>query len=453
MEMLIEATVGLAGAASSVALYRGIKRRLCPSQEERDFYAMDGSMAGRTVLVTGANSGVGRAAAEILARKGAHVMCACRDMPKAEATASAINRRLPRTVPPSSSPCGRASPAPAPLDLASLASVRAFVDAFERERGEEGEEEQKRNEDRRLRRREPRLHVLVNNAGALFPKRELVDVWKREEQEGRGEGEGKRESLLVERTMATNHLGPFLLTALLLPTLKETGRAEGRPSRVVMVSSRLEKGKGEYLDCWVRDPTLTPAEDQDPKEEGEEEGGPVASPPYRPFLAYGASKLANLLAVTYLHRQQQGWSLPDATHQPPTTTTPPSLLLGPSTHRWDPSDQHVSVYGCTPGMVHTALNRSLLPGFVRVLFWPLSYSLLQTPFEGARPVVFLAASDRVEGRGGGFWALEARKKEEERREKGWDVVEVASSPEAEDIVLAHKLWVRCEEMVAPFSKT
>jgi len=228
-------------------------------------------------------------------------MCACRDMPKAEATASAINRRLPRTVPPSSSPCGRASPAPAPLDLASLASVRAFVDAFERERGEEGEEEQKRNEDRRLRRREPRLHVLVNNAGALFPKRELVDVWKREEQEGRGEGEGKRESLLVERTMATNHLGPFLLTALLLPTLKETGRAEGRPSRVVMVSSRLEKGKGEYLDCWVRDPTLTPAEDQDPKEEGEEEGGPVASPPYRPFLAYGASKLANLLAVREIH--------------------------------------------------------------------------------------------------------------------------------------------------------
>jgi hypothetical protein len=103
-------------------------------------------------------------------------------------------------------------------------------------------------------------------------------------------------------------------------------------------------------------------------------------------------------------------------------------------------------------MVHTALNRSLLPGFVRFLFWPLGYSLLQTPFEGARPVVFLAASDRVEGRGGGFWALEAGK-EEERREKGRDVVEVASSPEAEDIVLAHKVWVRCEEMVAPFSKT
>lgn len=66
MELVIEASVGLAGAVSSIALYRGIKRRLYPDNE---LYAVDGTMAGRTVLVTGANSGVGLAAAELLARK------------------------------------------------------------------------------------------------------------------------------------------------------------------------------------------------------------------------------------------------------------------------------------------------------------------------------------------------------------------------------------------------
>jgi len=105
------------------------------------------------------------------------------------------------------------------------------------------------------------------------------------------------------------------------------------------------------------------------------------------------------------------------------------------------------VYGCSPGMVHTALNRSLAPALLRFLFWPVSYSLLQSPYEGARPVVFLAGSERVEGRGGGFWAV-GRK--EGGKAGGKEVVEVASSPEAEDTVLAHRLWMRCEEMVGPF---
>lgn len=61
--------------------------------------------------------------------------------------------------------------------------------------------------------------------------------------------------------------------------------------------------------------------------------------------------------------------------------------------------------------------------------------------------MFLASSERVEGRGGGFWVI-GRKEGERKGEK--EVVEVASSPEAEDTVLAHRLWSRCEEMVAPF---
>lgn len=139
--------------------------------------------------------------------------------------------------------------------------------------------------------------MLVNNAGALFPKREVVDVWA-----GSG-GEGEREGrqMLVEKTMATNHLGPFLLTSLLMPTLKATGRKEGSPARVIMVSSRLERGKAAYLNAWMRDPILTPSEEkEEKKEEGKEGGGEVEAgcPAYKPFLAYGASKLANLLMVS-----------------------------------------------------------------------------------------------------------------------------------------------------------
>jgi len=167
-----------------------------------------------------------------------------------------------------------------------LPSVRAFADAFLEERGGGGG------------RGEGDLHVLVNNAGALFRKREVVDIWA-----GSG-GEGEREGrqMLVEKTMATNHLGPFLLTSLLMPTLKATGRKEGSPARVIMVSSRLERGKTAYLNAWMRDPTLTPSEEKDERKEegGKERGGEeveVGCPAYKLFLAYGASKLANLLMV------------------------------------------------------------------------------------------------------------------------------------------------------------
>ncbi len=344
--------------------------------------------------------------------------------------------------------------------------------------------------------------MLVNNAGVLLPKREVVDVWAGAEEKG-GSEKGK---MLVEKSMATNHLGPFLLTSLLMPALKATGRREGSPARVIMVSSRLERGKAGYLNAWMRDSTLTPSDEKEKGEEGGREGGgeggQAGCPPYKPFLAYGASKLANMLMVsppalprllaslrhtcclpivhltiappslslppplfphppsfprsrhyqvTHLNRQRQGWALPDHAHHPPSSSTPSSLLPSSSTspqgQRWDPSDDHLCVYGCSPGMIHTSLNRALAPAFLRFLLWPLSYSLLQSPYEGARPVVFLASSERVEGRGGGFWAV-GRKEGGKEGEK--EVVEVASSPEAEDTVLAHRLWSRCEEMVAPF---
>src|SRR5512147_516263 len=93
-------------------------------------------LTGRTLMVTGANSGLGLETARELARHGAHVVLACRSLEKARAAIAEIRAGIPR-----------ADLDAMPLDLASLASVRSFASAF-------------------LGQRRP-LHGLVNNAGVM----------------------------------------------------------------------------------------------------------------------------------------------------------------------------------------------------------------------------------------------------------------------------------------------
>ena len=138
--------------------------------------------SGRTVVITGGNSGIGFEAAKALAARGARVFIASRDAGRAaEAVAAVIAATDSATV------------AAVTLDLASLASVRACA----------GE----------LLERCPRLDVLINNAGVMaIPRRATPDGF--------------------ETQLGTNHLGHFALTALLFPRLHATGGA-----RVVNVSS------------------------------------------------------------------------------------------------------------------------------------------------------------------------------------------------------------------------
>jgi NAD(P)-dependent dehydrogenase (short-subunit alcohol dehydrogenase family) len=132
------------------------------------------ALAGRTVVVTGASSGIGAATAEALAAAGARLVLAVRDPARGRAVAD----RLPGAE-------VRA------LDLADLASVRRFADAWDG----------------------GPIHALVNNAGVSVPDlRRTADGF--------------------ELTLGTNHLGHFALTALLLPHL--TGR-------VVTVASQAER--------------------------------------------------------------------------------------------------------------------------------------------------------------------------------------------------------------------
>lgn len=139
-------------------------------------------MDGQVVLVTGATSGIGRAAAEGFARLGAGVRLPVRDRGRGERARAEI-----------ASATGNDDVRIGLCDLSDLGAVRAFAERFLAE--------------------EPRLDVLVNNAGFLPAGRsESVDGF--------------------ELAFATNVLGPFLLTNLLVPLLVRSG-----PARIISVSS------------------------------------------------------------------------------------------------------------------------------------------------------------------------------------------------------------------------
>jgi NAD(P)-dependent dehydrogenase (short-subunit alcohol dehydrogenase family) len=140
-------------------------------------------LAGKTAVVTGANSGLGYETALELARHGAHVVMACRDERRGTDALERVRAELPR-----------ASVELTLLDLADLASVRKFADGYAGERDH--------------------LDILVNNAGVMaLAERRLT-------------AEG------FEMQFGTNHLGHFALTGLLLPQL------QARPGgRVVSVTS------------------------------------------------------------------------------------------------------------------------------------------------------------------------------------------------------------------------
>jgi NAD(P)-dependent dehydrogenase (short-subunit alcohol dehydrogenase family) len=144
-------------------------------------------MSGKTVVITGANSGIGFETARALAQKGAQVVMTARDAAKGQAALDTLRAERPR-----------GSLELLTLDLASLASVRAFANDFTR--------------------RYTKLDILVNNAGVMhIPYRQTADGF--------------------EMQFGTNHLGHFALTGLLLPLISQTPRA-----RVVTVSSVLHKG-------------------------------------------------------------------------------------------------------------------------------------------------------------------------------------------------------------------
>ncbi|KAM3933997.1 retinol dehydrogenase 14 isoform 1-T1 [Leptodactylus fuscus] len=218
--LMVAAAVALGGGLIFVA------RRLMSSSSARA--AASALMRGKTVIITGANCGIGRATAAELLRLEARVILACRDPERAEEAARELREETGDS----------GEVVVKQLDLSSLTSVRRFCQEIVRE--------------------EPKLDVLINNAGVF-----QCPYTKTEEG--------------FELQFGVNHLGHFLLTHLLLGLLKSSA-----PSRIVVVSSKLYKyGEINFDDL-------------------------NSEKSYSRSSAYSRSKLANILFTRELARRLEG---------------------------------------------------------------------------------------------------------------------------------------------------
>lgn len=238
----------------------------------------------RICVITGANAGIGKIAAETLAQKGFTVVMLCRNLAKATPVQTAIRATNPGVVIDL-----------IPCDLADFASVREAA--------------------RQVMTRHAHVDVLLNNAGLYI---------NQAQQSPDG----------FELTFATNHLGPFLLTNLLLPHLRR-----GTDARVISVASEGHRFSGDFRIDDLANPAA-----------------------YSPIRAYCRSKLCNILFSNELSAR----------------------LL----------DDGITSNSLHPGAVGT--NFASGPGGGMNLLFKLARPFLRTPEEGASTSIYLAASPAVE---------------------------------------------------------
>lgn len=245
----------------------------------------DKPMKGKICMVTGATSGIGKVTAQILAQQGATVIVVGRNPEKGATTVSQIKQQT-----------GNPAVEFILADLSFQQEIHQLVEKFKS--------------------RYQRLDVLVNNAGALFRKRQ-------ENADG------------IEMTFALNHLGYFLLTNLLLDTLKSSV-----PARIVNVSSGEHKRVKPNFDDL----------------QGKQK--------YNSHHAYKQSKFTNVLFTYELARRLAGTG--------------------------------VTVNTMSPGITKTKLGLED-GGFPALMKRLLNFLAGKSPEEGAQTIIYLATSPDVEG--------------------------------------------------------
>jgi NAD(P)-dependent dehydrogenase (short-subunit alcohol dehydrogenase family) len=244
--------------------------------------------SGRTAVVTGANSGLGLVTARELARAGASVVMACRNLEKGHAAVDTIRSAVPD-----------AQVQLDELDLASLESVRGFAERFNATH--DG------------------LDLLINNAGIMgTPRRRTADGF--------------------ELQFGTNHLGHFVLTGALLPTME--GHEDARVVTLSSTAHKMGRINFENLNGDRR---------------------------YFRWNAYGQSKLANLLFALELDRRLRG------------------------------SGSTVKSLAAHPGYAATNLQSAGPPLFDRLVMVASNAIIAQNDEMGALPTLYAATAPGLEG--------------------------------------------------------
>lgn len=270
-------------------------------------------MIDKTCLVTGGTAGIGFVAARELVRLGANVTIVGRDPARGSAAAAAMQAGAGGRVEFVS------------VDLSDQRALRSFAEGFLA--------------------RTPRLDVLLNNAGGLFGRRQVT-------------ADG------IEMTFALNHLNYFLLTALLLPALRESDSG-----RIVNVASEAHRGARLDFDDL----------------QGEMH--------YRRWTAYRRSKLANLMFTYELARR---------------------LDCEP-----------VTVNALHPGFVATDIG--VRHAFVPPLLWAIGKLAAISPERGAAGLVRLASDEALAGISGGYYVegeparSSAASHDEDAARRLWDI--------------------------------
>lgn len=276
----------------------------------------------KTAVITGANSGMGKASARMLAEKGYHVVMLVRNRERGKEAFLALEKESPGSF---------------DMILCDLSDLQSVQDAAQRISEEYGS-----------------VDILMNNAGVITTRRALT-------KEG------------LEMQFAVNHVGHFVLTMKLLPRMREG-------SRIIQVASGAHKWGEIHFD----DLTLQKN--------------------FRPFKAYGQSKLANVLFAKALSERLKTYG--------------------------------ITVNSCHPGAVATNMGVNRETGFGRGIMRVLK-PFFRTPEEGADTAVFLATDPSVAKISGEYF----------RNRKP-----VAAAKKAQDKELSEKLWTWTEALTGIFFK-